>query len=71
MLHLEQPFNPEKFNFNKVDKNKEVVFFLETSKEKEDDRKAKSMFLINVSPLEFGNCLLVHRMEDCLPQVLQ
>ena len=70
MTDMEMDRNPEKFNFNKVDKSKEVVFSLEAAQEKEDDRKAKSMFLINVSPLEFGNCLLVHHMEDCLPQVL-
>jgi GDP-D-glucose phosphorylase len=51
MVSVRQPFDPEKFNFNKVEPDKELVF--ETQQDKED------ICIINVSPIEFGHCLFL------------
>ena len=51
MVSVRQPFDPEKFNFTKVEPDKELVF--ETQQDKED------ICIINVSPIEFGHCLFL------------
>lgn len=64
ILSIRQEFSSELFNFNKV-KPEEVV--LELVKDSESSRV---VVLVNVSPLEFGHCLLVPDPSRCLPQVL-
>jgi len=68
---ISQPFNPEKFNFNKVH-SKEVLFEVcpmhtSAAATSEDDRH---LMMINVSPMEYGHSLLVPSVSSCLPQVL-
>jgi len=62
MVSVRQPFDPEKFNFTKVEPDKELVF--ETQQDKED------ICIINVSPIEFGHCLFLPQVRRCLPQAL-
>jgi len=57
MMSVKQPFNPEKFNFNKV-QDKEVVFQTPNA----------GRCIINVSPIEFGHCLFAPYGES--PQLL-
>ncbi|XP_027052850.1 GDP-D-glucose phosphorylase 1-like isoform X2 [Pocillopora damicornis] len=68
---ISQPFNHDKFNFTKVHR-KEVLFALcpedfprETTAEDE-----QHLMIINVSPMEYGHCLLIPSVWSCLPQVL-
>lgn len=78
ILSIQQEFNPKQFNFTKI--NPEEVIF-EMIKETERDpavqddedeqyQPCKMVVLVNVSPLEFGHCLLVPDPSCCLPQVL-
>lgn len=69
MLHLQQPFNKDKFNFTKINEEKEGVFELKRLDSDALKSSARNLIIINVSPLEFGACLLVPKLEDCLPQV--
>ena len=57
---VRQPFNPDKFNFNKVDAGKELVF----------ETADGDICIINVSPIEFGHCLFIPHVTECLPQGL-
>lgn len=64
------PFDAGLFNFTKV-KEYEILFCLKRSSEENDtDRESSDYIVINVSPLEYCNSLLVPRLKDCLPQVL-
>lgn len=63
ILSVRQNFDPKQFNFNKINP-KELLFELK----RESERKCS--VIINVSPLEFGHCLLVPEPEKCFPQVL-
>uniref|UniRef100_A0A4W5JPT1 GDP-D-glucose phosphorylase 1 n=1 Tax=Hucho hucho TaxID=62062 RepID=A0A4W5JPT1_9TELE len=58
ILSIKQNFDPKQFNFNKI--NPEEVIF----------EMSKIMVMVNVSPLEFGHCLLVPEPTRCNPQVL-
>ncbi len=69
MLHLEQPFCKDKFNFTWVDMAKEGIFELNDSQEVTSN--ARNVIIINVSPFELGASLLVPSLEDCLPQVVK
>ena len=60
MIAVNQPFDPQKFNFNKVSKDKELVFSVQGL----DD-----ICIINVSPIEFGHCLFLPEVGECHPQV--
>lgn len=63
---LQQPFNPEVFNFNKID-SKEVLFHVRRHTDgKVEDHKV----IINVSPINYGHCLLIPHPHLCLPQVI-
>jgi len=76
---VSQPFNPAEFNFSKVASH-EVLFEMcngeqlsTCSNHKADHlHKAKDrhLMIINVSPLEFGNCLIVPNVDSCFSQVL-
>ncbi|XP_034032711.1 GDP-D-glucose phosphorylase 1-like [Thalassophryne amazonica] len=77
ILSVQQEFNDKLFNFNKI--NPEEIIFeamkdagwgpgaLENGKLQQPCRMS---VMVNVSPLEFGHCLLVPDLEHCLPQVL-
>lgn len=68
ILSIQQGFNPQQFNFNKINPD-EVI--LEMEKDAPGGAEAcRMLVLINVSPLEFGHCLLVPDPTLCLPQVL-
>ncbi|XP_038074836.1 GDP-D-glucose phosphorylase 1-like [Patiria miniata] len=81
MTHISQPFNPDIFNFTKVNP-KEVLFELcperDTSDSVTDEtplcngvtESQHHSVLINVSPLEYCNILLVPKRYQCIPQVL-
>lgn len=68
---IQQAFNPEQFNFNKV--NPEEII-CEMTKGTETDsafnEPRKIIVLVNVSPLEFGHCLFVPDPLRCFPQIL-
>lgn len=70
---ISQTFNPDKFNFTKVHR-KEVLFALCPKhfprKSTLDDDDEQHLLLINVSPMEYGHCLLIPSVLSCLPQVL-
>ena len=66
MHSLTQQPDPAKFNFNKVDELKELVFELKNLNEKEEH--GRNILLINVSPIDQGHCLLVPNVEALLPQ---
>lgn len=58
-------FNPDEFNFNKVPLNEILM------KPKEVDSSSQdNVIIINVSPLEFGNSLLVPSVTQNIPQMV-
>lgn len=62
---MKQAFDPDAFNFSKMDK-REIIFEIVNK-----DRNTSGNYLaINVSPLEFGNCLYLPSLHSCLPQVV-
>ncbi|XP_029697783.1 GDP-D-glucose phosphorylase 1-like isoform X1 [Takifugu rubripes] len=70
--NVQQQFNANKFNFNKVSPE-EIIFEMTKEgdvNEKRQDEPGKMVVLINVSPLEFGHCLFVPDPSLCFPQVL-
>lgn len=62
MTSLNMPFEKDKFNFTKITKN-EVLF--EVVNQQTCD---EATVIINSSPFEFGNSLIVPRLLDCRPQ---
>ena len=69
---IRQEFSPELFNFNQV-RPEEVLLELERGPRPSRVRgpePSRVRVLVNVSPLEFGHCLLVPDPHLCLPQVL-
>lgn len=60
------PFDPDKFNFTKIDFDKEAIFELRTDPDEVDS----DFVVVNVSPVEFGHSLLVPNLWDKLPQVV-
>uniref|UniRef100_G3MPU4 GDP-D-glucose phosphorylase 1 n=1 Tax=Amblyomma maculatum TaxID=34609 RepID=G3MPU4_AMBMU len=62
------PFDGSLFNFTKL-KEAEMLFCLKNSNN-EIGKGAGHWVVINVSPLEYCNSLLVPSLEKCLPQVL-
>jgi len=73
MDSLRQPFNHSQFNFTKIKEDKELIFKLHNkdldSSSRSSQSSSRDLLIINVSPLEYGHCLLVPQVEDCLPQV--
>lgn len=69
ILHVQQKFNAEHFNFNKV-KPEEILFEMKKEGDEKEGRAGKMLVLINVSPLGFGHCLFVPDPSLCLPQIL-
>ena len=62
-------FDPDGFNFNKVDEAKEGIFSIRNSNEKAANDK-RNLLLINASPFTLGSSLLAPRVEAKSPQVL-
>lgn len=74
ILSIQQQFDPNLFNFNKISSS-EILFEMhkQISSEKDCARNgtcATCVVIINVSPLEFGHCLLVPEPSRCHPQLL-
>lgn len=76
ILSIQQEFNPSQFNFNKINAE-EIMFEMMKDtgggRDVPDDQlpqTCRTVVLINVSPLEFGHCLLVPDPSLCLPQIL-
>merc|ERR550519_198613 len=67
MTNLRQPFDKNQFNFTKIKEDKELIFQL-CDKDKSTG-SSRDLLITNVSPLDYGHCLLVPQVEDCLPQV--
>ena len=61
---MDESFDQNKFNFNKVRGDEEVLAVLQ------DGDEQSHRILVNVSPLMFGHGLLVPFAEQCLPQQL-
>ncbi|XP_068595903.1 GDP-D-glucose phosphorylase 1 [Brachionichthys hirsutus] len=68
ILSIQQEFNPKQFNFNKI--NPEEIIFEMMKATEGANESGRMVVLVNVSPLEFGHCLLVPDPSHCLPQVL-
>lgn len=68
ILSVRQNFDPKQFNFNKINP-KELLFELQCEGH-QNASKRKCKVIINVSPLEFGHCLLVPEPDRCHPQIL-
>ncbi|KAL6993953.1 Phosphate metabolism transcription protein [Sarracenia purpurea var. burkii] len=72
-----QPFDENKFNFSKVGQE-EVLFRFEQSNDKNShffpsspvNADSPNVVAINVSPIEYGHVLLIPRVLDCLPQMI-
>ena len=69
MHNLRQPFNPKEFNFLKINLDKEGVLDIHGSS-KEVETSGRHPLVINVSPLEFAQTILVPNIDGCLPQIL-
>ncbi|XP_076320721.1 GDP-D-glucose phosphorylase 1 isoform X3 [Tachypleus tridentatus] len=72
VIDLKMPFNPDLFNFTKV-KQHEVLLSLNPNQPIHlflEDELPCHQVIINVSPLECCNCLLVPFVNSCLPQVV-
>lgn len=71
ILSIQQEFDPKLFNFNKIN-SAEILFEMRKSEEISAPNRpcASCVVIINVSPLEFGHCLLVPEPSRCLPQIL-
>lgn len=61
-------FDVKQFNFNQVTE-REVVMGPEELPAVEED-ETDTFLLINISPIEFGSCLLVPRMTQNIPQLI-
>ncbi|KAM4553550.1 GDP-D-glucose phosphorylase 1 [Fundulus diaphanus] len=76
ILSIQQEFNPSQFNFNKINADEIICEMTKGTGGGVDlpagqlPRPSRIVVLINVSPLEFGHCLLVPDPSLCLPQIL-
>lgn len=59
---VNSPFDPSQFNFNKVPQQEILVKLVRTDDDKDN------IVVINISPLEFGNSLLVPNVTKNIPQ---
>ncbi|GAB1609743.1 GDP-D-glucose phosphorylase 1-like isoform X1 [Argonauta hians] len=68
---VNQGFDPTTFNFNKIEE-REVLLFLKGShwKSQGAENNLNNKIIINVSPLEYGHCLIVPEVDKCLPQAI-
>lgn len=65
---INEPFNPDKFNFNKI-KAEEKIFNLIPKNHNIEDQ-SNNFVIVNVSPLEYGHVLLIPNPEKCNAQIL-
>jgi GDP-D-glucose phosphorylase len=63
MTSLQMPFNTNKFNFTKI-KSEEILFKIKSS-----NNESEATIIINSSPIEFCNALLVPHLDECKPQI--
>jgi hypothetical protein len=59
---VDVPFDPSQFNFTRV-QDVEILLHL-----KGEDGDPNNVVIINISPLEFGNSLLVPSVKECIAQ---
>ena len=69
MTSVSQEFNPDKFNFTRINREKELVCELRNKDCDKSSAEARDVVIINVSPIDLGHCLLVPELELCRPQV--
>lgn len=76
IVSVQQQFDPTLFNFNQID-SAEILFEMRKAEESSTEKhcaqngtSATCVVIINVSPLEFGHCLLVPECSRCHPQIL-
>ena len=67
MTSLKMPFDGNLFNFTKVTSD-EILFKLDIKSQIGHHQKAT--IIVNNSPIEYGNSLLIPSLEKCQPQVL-
>jgi len=65
MENVTEPFNNDKFNFTKINFEKESVFELRTDEETDADH-----VIINLSPVEVGHSLMVPNLWEKQPQIV-
>ena len=65
-VDMNEPFDNNKFHFNRVTGDEEVLAVLRDG----DEQQQSHSVLVNVSPLMFGHGLLIPFAEQCLPQQL-
>ncbi|CAG2179687.1 unnamed protein product, partial [Oppiella nova] len=64
MRAIRQPFNGQAFNFTRINRQ-EILFKVESS-----DGRTSGTVIVNQSPIEYCNALLVPSLDACRPQVL-
>ncbi|CAG2112897.1 unnamed protein product, partial [Medioppia subpectinata] len=64
MASIRQPFDGQRFNFTRIGAE-EYLFNVQSS-----DGQLSGAVIVNQSPIEYCNALLVPRLADCRPQVL-
>jgi len=70
---VNEPFSATRFHFGKIDEN-EILFELKNvwrrRGENQNENAARTLAIVNVSPIEWGHFLLVPQVEENLPQRL-
>lgn len=66
---MKQAFDGSKFNFTKIDMEKEMIFRMVEGIGSGGDAGQKDVVTINVSPLEFGSSLILPDVYGGHPQV--
>jgi len=69
MMSINQKFDINKFNFNKISEENEMVCEL-INGDRANNLTARDIMIINVSPVGRGHCLLVPQVEGCYQQVM-
>ncbi|CAI9730145.1 Hypothetical predicted protein [Octopus vulgaris] len=68
---VNQEFDPNSFNFNKIHEKEVLLLPVGLHWMNHDPHnKLKNKIIINVSPLEFGHCLIIPEINKCLPQAV-
>ncbi|XP_052827940.1 GDP-D-glucose phosphorylase 1 [Octopus bimaculoides] len=68
---VNQEFDPNSFNFNKIHEKEVLLLPVGLHWMNHDPHdKLQNKIIINVSPLEFGHCLIVPEINKCLPQAV-
>lgn len=63
---VNQPFDPLQFNFNQIHGREVIMGPNELLLDTEDE--IDTFLVINMSPIEFGSCLLVPHVSQNIPQ---